>query len=573
MPGKETQCEVSFATTVGLVIMRLSEILDPENQSRLPLLCQHVRSCAKGRAICAKAHRCAANLSEACKETPLLLCCRWAGKLLLLRAADGQIYVAFCRSPVPDYRHLEDLTKLLQHSGNPVIKVSNVKSELWERLPKFGEGFVHDVVSKIQGEMGVSIPDTVIADLERLGSKYTQFTLDVAGYSGLRAMPPAEDGCEGALSIQVSSHSKGGSVFRFVVRRIASNTSGSSSMDSAVPVVGLAGYTNRRGPDRDLLQKFNSVLLGSASKYKPVVLKEHGSNGNGDGGWDATLSFHLNRRPSQKWLDDARKPVRVALHVGGETVGSYLVDGCKSSDLTKFLERTSHFSDSNILPKTENARPPLLSRVLRDLANTLKGMEPENARFVLSSRREAIRGIVRFVESQPQVQFPIPDPQIGNERRRQRFLLNHLSNGRPAYTDMLQAHILMDRMIRTSKYSEEELAQFGLSPGAADSEPAAYVAKYGGHVTRIENGHVFIVFHVEGEIEERQFTRNQLKVDDELLRKDSLVVATTRLVFLPSPIEPTPEEQEATLRQLKEFQAEVQGIDGDHIPFVPPLEL
>lgn len=556
------------------IVMPLSDVMRPDCLSKLPLLCQYVRSSPGGRAICAKADRCVALLSKAAAGVPFLLCCAMSAKKLLVLGQDGQVYVAFCRSPIPDYRHLEEVTRLLRRARSFDAKV-DIKRDMWDLLPVFGKAFVEKVIGKMRDEMQVPIVDSSLEGLERLGRVYTHFELDVAVYSGLSAIPTEDCDCNGVLSIGVISRGKQGSVGRIIVKKIARKARGSFSTSSAVPVVGLAADCDTLGGVNawlrsSLVRQFNSVLLGPASKHRVKVFVEKGDNGNGDGargdrGWGAALNFYLNPMPDPKWLERARLPIKVALHVGGGTVTNFLMKKLGSSSQNRFVYWVGHFSDTDVLPKTGNERMVLLGSVLQDLASTLRTMGPEESESVLRTKKEAIQRILGYVQSQP---FLAPDPQVRDEKSRQGRLMSHLMNGHPAYIDMLGIDMeidavrqkIIDQLMRSGYSMEEIRQQLNVSPGLPADKPVAYAAEYSGCVTRIKGNRVFIEFQVEGESEVRQFACDELKVDKNLLSCGCCVVATTKLEFLPSATEPTPEEREANLRRLKEIEADWQGI-------------
>jgi len=555
----------SSAAAAEPVVMKLSDLRTGVCLAGLPALCRQVRAVEVGRCVCAEVDDLVESLSQACGTAPFVLCCRWTPKSLVVPTQDGQVYVAFCRSPIPDYRHLKELACLLGPES-----AGDVKRDLWDPLPVFGEDFVDQVAAKMQEDPHIRIAEATLEGLNRLGRAYTpHFALDVAAYSGLAAIPTDDCSSRGALRIGVLSRGKEGAIARFIVKRIGPKSGVGLADDSAIPVVGLVVDCEHLAGLEDclnskLIQKFDSVLVGPSYQHTPKTFPEKGRNPERDSEWNASLCFHLDPMPDDEWLERAAWPVKVALHVGSGTATHFLMGRLKTGGQNGFREWLGRFANPAILPETGRGRPLLFCGVLGDFANTLDTLAPKEAKRILKTRSETINDIFAFAERQP---FLYPCPQMRDERERQRRLIDHLSNGHPRYIHMIRMDMLK-RELRESGYNETEIVDLFVP------HLVAHTGEYSGRIVEIEGDDVTIEFDVDGDDERRRFAVEELRIDRASLRVGQPVVAMTSLAFLPSTDdEPTPEQREAARRRLKELEAEWKKVDRSQMPHVPPLDL
>jgi len=276
--------------------------------------------------------------------------------------------------------------------------------------------------------------------------------MDVAGYSGLRAIPVKKCGCNGILKIVVASKSNKSPIVRVIIRKIQADSS-----EFSIPVIGLVFDKNIFKSLEDCLEwtlvhSLDPVILKEWAKHKPHTFRE---SGDGDV-WKADFKFYLDGDPGDKWLKEAKRPVMVAFHIGGGTATKFLIGILQSSGQEDFMRWARSFSDREILPLAAGKHPILFGGVLEDFIGALELMNPEDARIALLTRSRVLGDLFAFAESYPLVK---PAVQVRHEKERQRLLVKHLLDGEPTYTNMIERDLIRQDL-RDSNYDRHKLKKY-----------------------------------------------------------------------------------------------------------------
>jgi len=90
-------------------------------------------------------------------------------------------------------------------------------------------------------------------------------------------------------------------------------------------------------------------------------------------------------------------------------------------------------------------------------------------------------------------------------------------------------------------------------------------AQHSGRVTEIDRDRIIIEFRVDGEVEQREFSRGDLSTSDEFLRVGAPVLAKTSLHILLPLGKPTVEEIAAAKERFEKEAAEWKEIDPEQV--------
>jgi hypothetical protein len=90
-------------------------------------------------------------------------------------------------------------------------------------------------------------------------------------------------------------------------------------------------------------------------------------------------------------------------------------------------------------------------------------------------------------------------------------------------------------------------------------------AEYSGEVVKVEGPRVIIEFKIDGDREQREFSKEELTNGDEFLRIGSMVVARTTLRVLPPSAQPTKEEMEMAKTLFEKEAKDWMEIDPSQI--------
>lgn len=425
---------------------------DPEDMSKLPRLCQAILGTNTGKTTCCQVMASVRRLVNDCDILPFVYCCHGGPKVLVVPGKQDT-YVAYCRSPSCDIKHLRNVAKAYGLKYKEVL-------ELWYELPQFEASFTDNVLLKLKGRIKSDIKQKV----KRIGQAYSQFDFDIAVYNALLSISSSDNYPGGFLKIDAAIANGESHVIRVLTKQV-----GTASSESVPPIVGLVFESNgTRKLEESLksepVKKLGTSLMGEWYNCKPYSFPSFGS-----GKWKAYTNLFANATPGSDWIARTKVAILVGLHVGIRDARKYLMDELVISGSERFLQRLAQFSDTSILPCSEEEGSIYWQQIIEDIRAVLEKVPSQDAQFMLQTRSNRIDKLLQFGDEYslltPAVEYESDDKQAGVRHLLRKHLLNGepLLGGMSQYQLILESHIIRRDMSRNGGSWEEH---FGRSPYA-----------------------------------------------------------------------------------------------------------
>lgn len=402
-----------------------------KNMNELPRLCQAILGTNIGRTTCCQVIKNVRKLVDNCGKFPFIYCCHSGAKVLVVPGKQD-VYVAYCRSPLCDIRHLRSVAEA--HG----LKYKEEVLEPWYELPQFKAPFVDNVLLKLEDQ----IENDMKQETKRISESYTQFDFDIAAYDALMSIPATDGRCSGYLKMEVAIANDESCVVRIMTKRVDNSSHG-----PIPPIVGLVfDNTGTQKLEQSLksepAKKVGALLMGDWHKLESYSFPSFGNEK-----WTAHANLFMSGTADPAWIARTEVAIIVGCHLGIRDAGRYLEDEFAASGSERFLQRLSQFSDVNRLPCSEEEKPIYWQQIVGDIRVVLEKTPPQDARFMLQAKYDRINKLLQFAEKYPlltsSVEFESDDEQAGVRH----LLKNHLFNGEPLLGDMSQYQLILESNI------------------------------------------------------------------------------------------------------------------------------
>lgn len=425
--------EADTITQAEFVTVKLADYPDV-CFSRLPRFCQSVCESPKGQTVCRKVGTYIKQIQKGqFEKLPFIFCCHAGAKVLTVTLGET-VYLIFCRSPLVDERHLDQLTQGLGLEPGQVKKLE----KLWKSLPRFGARFVQNAIDKLAQKTNKDVPENIQTSLEKLASAYTQFEFDIAVYNALLPIGTHNGDFKGVLKIDITLTKADTLVVRVITKIL-----GPHAAELPMPIIGLAFESSEFNSLENWLESrlnknLEPILLQEWADREPKDFQYSGFDNTATEKWKAKVGLYLDGQPTVKWTENTKRLVQVGLHRGGRTTQQFLSQKL-NPDAQVFKRWLSYFSKQESSPTT-GRQQIFQTHTFADLYAVLT-RRPEDAKDWLKTRIQQISDILAFAEAE---EYPllIPAPQMGPEIDSEELLANDIIYGSSIYRDIFRQKLM-----------------------------------------------------------------------------------------------------------------------------------